>query len=219
MHTQILRRAGIVLVVIGLIDIAVMIYCIVSNASYSSSFNVFAVIAGVFLIQGSLKAASIIRWLSALMLSGFLLMSVVYPFIQPFGLTLTQIKINPIGFFSSIILGILVICLLIWLVRELGKESVVEARRAAGRKIRNIKIPFILGGLMAIIAGVSLILMLNGESGKKASKIALEQVGSNYSAHVSSIKISKKSQGTYVSGLVTVWNEIEIRTIHVAWQE
>ena len=219
MHTKILKRAGIVLVVFGLIDIAVMIYCIVSNASYSSSFNVFAVIAGVFLIQGSLKAASIIRWLSALMLSGFLLMSVVYPFIQPFGLTLTQIKINPIGFFSSIILGILVICLLIWLVRELGKESVVEARRAAGLKIRDIKIPFILGGLMAIIAGVSLILMLNGESGKKAATIALEQVGLNYSAHVSSLKISKNSQGTYVSGLVTVWNEIEIRTIHVAWQE
>ncbi len=219
MHTKILKRAGIVLVVFGLIDIAVMIYCIVSNASYSSSFNIFAVIAGVFLMQGSLKAASIVRWLSALMLSGFLLMFIVYLSIQPFGLTLAQIKINTLGFLSSIILGMLVIYLLLWLVRELGKESVVEARRAAGLKIRDIKIPFILGGLMAIIAGVSLILMLNGESGKKAATIALEQVGLNYSAHVSSLKISKNSQGTYVSGLVTVWNEIEIRTIHVAWQE
>jgi hypothetical protein len=44
-----------VLAVIGLIEIAVMIYCIVNRISCSSSFNMFAVIAGMLLMRGGLK--------------------------------------------------------------------------------------------------------------------------------------------------------------------
>lgn len=219
MHKLILRRAATVLLTVGLVDIAVMIYCIINNVSYSSSFNIFAVIAGFFLMQGSLRAASIVRWLSALMLSGFVFVFVTYPFIQPFGLTLTQIRINPLGLLIPIILYMFIICLLLWLVIELGKESIVEARKAAGLKIRNIKIPIALGCLMALIEGVSLISIFGGEYGKRASKIALEQVGSNYNAHVSSLNISKSDRGTYVSGFVTVWNETEIKVIPVSWRD
>jgi hypothetical protein len=42
----ILRRVGLALIVFGMLDIAVMIYCIANAVSYSSSFNVFAVLAG-----------------------------------------------------------------------------------------------------------------------------------------------------------------------------
>ena len=59
-YVHILKRVGGVLLVVGLIDIGVMIYCAVNRISYSSSFNVFAVIAGIFLLRGSLGAASIV---------------------------------------------------------------------------------------------------------------------------------------------------------------
>jgi hypothetical protein len=56
-YRGILKCVGGVLIVIGLIDIAVMIYCIVNRISYSSSFNIFAVIAGILSMRGGLKAA------------------------------------------------------------------------------------------------------------------------------------------------------------------
>jgi hypothetical protein len=43
----ILRRVGNVLLVVGIADIAGMIYTVSSGHSYSSSFNVLAVIAGI----------------------------------------------------------------------------------------------------------------------------------------------------------------------------
>ena len=48
-----------VLVVVGLLDIGVLIYCIANGISYSSSQNIFAVIAGLFLLRGSLVAAGL----------------------------------------------------------------------------------------------------------------------------------------------------------------
>lgn len=46
----VLVRTGKVLITVGVIDIGVMIYCIANEISYSSSFNIFAVIAGFFLM-------------------------------------------------------------------------------------------------------------------------------------------------------------------------
>jgi hypothetical protein len=53
-HTAILRKTGWVLVAVGLIDIAMMIYTISLGMSYSSSLNIFAVVAGLFLIGGKI---------------------------------------------------------------------------------------------------------------------------------------------------------------------
>jgi hypothetical protein len=49
---RILHRVGFALIVFGLLDIGVMIYCIVNSVNYSSSFNVFAVLAGVYVRRG-----------------------------------------------------------------------------------------------------------------------------------------------------------------------
>jgi hypothetical protein len=55
-HLPLLKKAGLVLVIVGLMDIGLMIYAIASRVSYSSSLNVFAVVAGAFLLRGNLRA-------------------------------------------------------------------------------------------------------------------------------------------------------------------
>lgn len=47
-HLPILRRVGWALVIVGVLDVGLMIYCIISGVAYSSSLNVFAVVAGAF---------------------------------------------------------------------------------------------------------------------------------------------------------------------------
>jgi hypothetical protein len=70
-YQKILRNVGWALLWLGVVDVGVMIYCIANNIGYSSSFNIFAIIAGVFLIRGSLKAARLVAWFSAFLLSAF----------------------------------------------------------------------------------------------------------------------------------------------------
>ena len=46
-HLRILKHVGLTLVVLGVIDIGLLIYCIANQISYSSSLNIFAVVAGM----------------------------------------------------------------------------------------------------------------------------------------------------------------------------
>jgi hypothetical protein len=218
-HTPILKRVGAVLLAVGLIDIAVMIYCIANGVSYSSSFNIFAVVAGIFLLRGSLRAASIVRWFSVFMLSGFVALLIAWPLMQPVGLTLTQIRLNPGTSIATFAVLAFVLGLLFWLARELGREPVLAARASAGRKPRDMRIPAAAGVGMVIVMIIFMTLLLGGETADRAKSMAEQQVGPGYRFHVSALNIATNNQGTSVSGVVTAWNDNEIRTVPVHWVE
>ena len=107
------RKSGVVLLIIGLLDIAFMGYCVANNMSYSSSFNIFAVIAGIFLIRGSVKTARVIRWFSAFCVTAFLGVLLVTPIITPPGLLLAQLRIDPVTTIGSYLFSIVFIGVLI----------------------------------------------------------------------------------------------------------
>lgn len=218
-HTPILKRVGAILLVVGLIDIAVMIYCIANRISYSSSFNIFAVVSGIFLLRGSLRAASIVRWFSVFMLAAFVSLLIAWPFMQPFSLTLTQLRLNPGTSFAAFAFVVFVLGLLIWLTRELGREPIMAARASAGRKQRDMRIPAAAGLGLVIVIGIFMALLLGGDSANRAKSMAEQQVGPGYRFHVSSLNIAKNNQGTFVSGVVTAWNDNEIRNLPVQWEE
>lgn len=156
-YIAILRRVGSVLIAIGLIDIAVMIYCVINGFSYSSSFNIFAVIAGVLLLRGGLTTAAVVRWYATFMLAAFvalILALLVIASIHPSSLASIHFILNPGTLFVSVAFALSVLAFLLWVIREIGREPVQAARVAAGRKSQNIRIPALLGiGLAAVILG------------------------------------------------------------------
>ncbi len=82
-YRAILKKVGLALVAFGLVDIALMIYVVSHGQSYSSSFNIFAVVAGIFLLRGSLGATRLVTWFSAFMLTGFILaIFFLFPFLR-----------------------------------------------------------------------------------------------------------------------------------------
>lgn len=218
-HLPILKRTGAVLLVAGLIDVAAMIYCIAKGISYSSSINIFAIIAGIFLLRGSLRAASLVRWFAVFMLAAILALVVAWPFLQPIGLTLTQARLNPGLAIAVAALVALLLVLLFWVSRELGSEPVLTARAAAGRKVRDMRVPAAIGVTLVVLVGAFVWILLGGETAGRARAVAEQQLGPGYRYHVSSLKISKSSKGTAVAGVVTAWNEKEIRHVPVRWVE
>jgi len=217
-HTSILKRVGAVLLVVGLIDIVVMIYSAVSGISYYSSFNIFAVVAGVFLLRGSLRAASIVRWFAVFMLASFVVLPIVFIFMQPIDLTLTEIRLNPgVSLATFAFMGLL-LALLVWVTRELGREPVMVAREHAGRKRRDMRIPAAIGVVMVLVMGIMFSLLLSGETADHARSMAEQQVGPGYRFHVSSMHIFKSNQGTFVSGIVKAWDGNEVLNIPVRWE-
>jgi hypothetical protein len=220
-HGWILKRVGGVLVAVGLIDIAVMIYCIANQISYSSSFNIFAVIAGGFLLRGSLRAASLVRWFAVFIVAVFISALISLPFVQPLDLTLTQIRLEPVGSLAIIIAFVaFVLGILLWISKELGRQPVQAALISARIKGRDIRIPAAAGVGLVVVVSIFLVafLQLSG-SAERARSIAEQQVGTGYRFHVRSLNVVQNNQGKSVSGVVIGWNEKEIKTIPVHWRE
>jgi hypothetical protein len=218
-HLAILKRVGAVLVAVGVIDIAYMIYCIVNRMSYSSSLNLFAIIAGILLMRGGLKTAMGVRWFGTFMLSAFVALLVAWPAIQPIGLTIMQIRVSPGVFVGEMTLVVFTLGLLFWVLRELAREPIQAARDAAGLKRRDMRIPAALGIGVLVAAGIGQHLLLGGESAERAKSMAEKEVGPGYRFHVSSINIFESSRVKKVSGVVSVWNDKGVKDIPVRWEE
>lgn len=218
-HTAILKRTGTVLIVVGLLDVALMVYCILNRIEYASSFNVFAVIAGILLMRGSLRTASVVRWYSVFMFSAFAALLIAWPLMQPIDLTVTQLRLSPLLAIELLVFVAFAFPLLFWLYRELGKAPVLAAQVAAGRKVKNMRLPAAVGVGLVAATCVSLTIMVGSESASKARVIAEQQLGSTYRYHVTSLSIAWSNRGTLVSGSVTAWNDREVRDVPVKWEE
>jgi hypothetical protein len=217
-YQAILKRVGAVLVVIGLLDIGVMVYCIVHRISYRSSLNLFAVIAGILLLRGSLRTAATVRWFGVLFLSACITTLFALPAVQPMDLTLTKIRLSPGGFIADVAFVLLILALFYWVIAELGREPVQEASDSAGIKRRDMRFPVGVGISLVIGLGALLHVFLGGESAEHAKSMAEKLVGPGYRLHVSSMRVSRSGHTESVSGVVTAWNDKEIRDIAVHWE-
>lgn len=218
-HLKILRNTGSVLLTVGLIDTAVMIYHLVRLESYSSSLNILAVITGVLLRQGRLRTVSFMRWYALLLIPMFIAILFIWPFLQPLDLTLTQFRLNPGWSILTWGIKLFELLFLYWVYRQLSNPLVQAARIAAGRKVRNMYIPAVLGVVGSIFSVVFVVYFLGGEAALKAKSIAEQKLGSSFRYHVSSLNISTNNQGTFAAGLVIAWNDKEIRYLPVSWKE
>ncbi|HET7127381.1 MAG TPA: hypothetical protein VFI26_09865 [Lysobacter sp.] len=214
-YRVILKKVGIAWIAFGLTDIAFMIYSVAHGHSYSSSFNVFAVIAGVFLMRGSLRATTLVTWFSAFSLAGILGVFLIFLFLQPIGLLIVQAKLDPFGSTVVWLMTLAVLVLLGWSYKQLRSAPVLEARGASGRSTTTPRLAIALGVALVAILGVALNMTLNGAAGVKAVDLARKQFGPNYKYFAQSIS----TNGEHTRAVVAAYNDREIKYVPVEWNE
>lgn len=213
MASNILRRVGWTLIAVGLVDIGFMVYCIMNDIGYGSSLNVFALIAGVFLLRQSMKAAKIVSFFAAFMLSGLSIAAILFPLLMPFDLIVTIVRLNPVSSILTLLLSLAFFVFVLWVYRSLTSPVVMEARRLAGVGYKKPTVAFGTG--IAIAVGLSIITTLvnKGPSAEKAIVKAKEATGPNYSYYVTSMQWA----GDSGSAVVTAYNATEIKEVRVEW--
>lgn len=215
-YRTILKKVGLALIVFGLADICFMIYSVSHGQSYSSSFNIFAVVAGIFLMRGSLGAARLVTWLSAFMLTAFIAaIFLLFPFLQPFGLLVVQAKLNPVWSAVLWLLAAVVLLLLGWSYRKLRSGPVLDALQASGRSTATPKLAVGLGLALVAVLAVALNMTLRGAPGDKAIELARQKLGPGYNYATQSVQWS----GNSGSAVVAAYNDSEIKYIPVEWSE
>jgi hypothetical protein len=218
-HALVLRRAGMLLVAIGALDVAVVAYCIANEIAYSSSLNVFAVAAGVFLWRGNLLVASVVRWFSVFLLSAMTALVLAWPLVQPVELTLIELRLMAGSAVVSALAALGIVVLLFWLQRQLSGEAVLAAIRAAGRTVKPRWTACVAGGALVALLAAIIPRVMGGESGARAKAMAQAQLGADWQYHVSSLRVSKTSQETRVRASVKAWNDREVRLVSLEWRE
>jgi hypothetical protein len=211
-HRRILRRVGWLLIAVGAIDVGFMIYSIVNRISYSSSFSILAVVAGIFLVRGSMGAARVVTWFVALTLGALAALPVALPLVLPTDLLLLRLRAVSAEVW---ILTVLLVALLVWLYRELRRTEVLTAFQAAGLKTGPPRLAIAEGIALIIVLATAMQVMVRGESGRRAVQLAQDQVGVGYRFHVDSMQW----RGDQVSARVAAYNEREIRDVVVSWEK
>lgn len=214
-YLRIVRRVGWLLVIVGILDIMLMIYCIATQTSYSSSFNVFALVGGNFLLKGNLRAVRYVTLFSALLFSALLAAIIVVPWMFPIDYLMLIIRTHSFETIFYALFYLAVIWMLFWVYRQLRIPAVVEACVAAGRKGNPPKLAFVVGAAAVVVSTVLLQVVLKGETGLEAKRLATIQYGDGYKYFVSSINW----RGNHVFAGLTAYNENETKEVQVDWAQ
>jgi len=216
-YRAILKRVGIVLIAVAILDIAYMVYCISKGQNYSSSLNIPAVVAGVFLFRGSLRAVPLITEGTAIMIV-FLVSNLflLLPFFTPAELLATEFRLDPVGLSMPLLVRFTTVALLCWVYTQLCAAPVVSASLKSGHSAYAPKLAFIFGGA-ALLVGIFYFIFfsLDGAAQAKAVGLARTQYGENYKYHVTGLRWSNGS----VQASLTAYNEQEIKRVQVEWQQ
>ena len=207
------RKVGYALLIVGILDICLMIWAISNKQGYSSSLNIFAVIASIFLIKGSVKTARIVRWFSAFSLMAFGALLVIYPIMMPIDLLIVQFKLNTSNILLSLIFSSILLGFIFWVYKQLSNQESLTSLEAAGYKTGKPKTAlyavlgiFILGLVMVIPA-------FTGESANKALMLAKEQYGPDYKYHLTNLNFS----GDHVNAVIVAYNNETVQNVKVGW--
>ncbi len=209
----------------GIVDVAWMIYTVSSGQSYSSSFNIFAIIAGVLLRRGSLRTARFVALFAALFFAAFLGLPLLPPLVVPADLIQTYLRITPTSslagwaVFTAVALGVLG-----WVLRSLTSAPVRAAMRRAGINLHNVWLKpstgFGYGAALLVLVLVVVRSILHGGTADRAIERARQQLGPGYRYFVRELSSSASgAAGSHVRASVIAYTDDSIESVDVEWRE
>jgi hypothetical protein len=212
------RRVGGVLLVVGLVDLTITLARLSTAGPYPAILDGTAIAAGIWLLSGRARAALWVRSLAIFLVAGGVALIIALPVLQPLGLTVTEVRLDPIGCLAKAGPIAAALCLLLWVARELGRRPVQDSIISAGIRRWDMRLPAQAGGGVVVLGCLMLFLALHGQSADLATSLALQQLGPDYRYHLSWISSSGNGSGTSVNGVVTAWNDKEIRRVLLHWE-
>ena len=210
---QILRRVGLALIIFGLLDIGLMIYCIVNGVGYSSSFNIFAVISGIYLWRGHPWYVKWVTRAAGFYAGAFCAVVSMAPFLFPVDLGVLELRLHPAGVIVGTVATIGVVVFLVWVYRELRRAPVLAAYTVAGYSPGQFWVAPLCGAMLALGAGVLFVVLMHGDAEQTAIRLATVKTGPGYHYFVTRLSYA----GDRGTAEVLAYDDWAIKTMQVEW--
>ena len=214
-YRQLVRRTGVVVIAFGIVE---LLYGFSKAPKGTINFEVVGLLAGLAIYFGGLRLHSLVRWLACLTISSGIGILVQPVLLAPMSLTLAQLRLHPLGVAAYYIPILVSLGLAAYVARRLGLPPVLDARAAAQRKVRDMRIPLALGLVLAIGGLLVLYKMLNGEDARRAAQLAADKMGPAYNYYTNHLNIVKADGQTTVIAGVQVWNDKQVLHLPVQWK-
>ena len=208
-NRKVMRRVGAVLLTAGIIDVLVMVYCIAKKINYSSSFNIFAIIAGIFLLRGSLRAVRAISMISAFMMAAFLGLIFMLPVIFPTGLLTIYYSLHPVYGLMTFLVFALIEGFLFWTYRSLTPLL------APAAFFKRPSFGFLMGVCAIIFLSTVYTLARNMPDAKLVIETARKQGSPDSRYFISTYQQGRKDNKKYLRAKVMAYKPGEIKSIDV----
>lgn len=177
-----------------------------------------ALLAGA-LLNGHLRAASLVRWLSAFAVVAVPLGVLSALAMQPLALTRAILSNEPINLLIPAVGVAFATALSAWALRSLGSDVVVLARRAIGRPQRRMWIPMVLAAALVSAGTAFTYISLNGEAARKAESMVRRELGPDFETAIVQLAMQKSREGSQYRATVVAWNGEDVRVIPLTWRE
>lgn len=211
---SLLRWIGTIVMVVGVLE---LVYGLFAAPAGTVKFQVTFLLLGCVVFFGGLRTAAVVAWLAWLALVPALGMILQIFVVMPFDLVLTSMRLNPWYMPGLVIQFAISFGVAAFLALELRRGAFIDALLAAGDKVRNMRIPLGLGALIALtLLGLQL-KMLNGVDADKAKELVAAELGPQYQYYASYVGYEFGAKSNAVA-TVEAWNDKEIRTVPVRWE-
>jgi len=210
---RILHQVGRALIVFGLLDIGMMIYCVVNSVNYSSSFNVFAVLAGVYVRRGQPWWVMWTTRAAGFYAAAFCTMIPLFSFVFPVDLAALEFRLHPVVAVAGTLAMFGVIALLVWVYRELRRVPVLAVYGDPRRSPSPFWIAPLCGAILALGLVSVILVFMHGEAEHKAVALAAAKAGPRQHYFVTKLSYA----GDRGRAEVLAYDDRAIQTIEVEW--
>jgi hypothetical protein len=128
-------------------------------------------------------------------------------FFAPFDLTLLELRLFPASFLRNLFGSIAIALASGWLIRELRRQPVLDARMKLGRRNHALGVPVLLGFMASVAACIFVSIGLSRDNTNRAKAAVAEQLGRNYKYFVNHVNIGIGPFGKLVSASVIAYNQ------------
>jgi hypothetical protein len=210
-YRSVLKRVGTVLIVLGGVDIVFMLYCIVNGLSYSSSLNVFALVAGILLYRGGLGVARLAAHAAALLLGGLLVGVLALPLLVPPRLVTLGFRTASTPTLLGWAVSLAGLAVVVWVYRQLTSDMV---RQAMDRPLAT-RWSLAAGALIVLALVLTVFRSLGGEAHDRVVARAREELGPAYEYFVARMTTTTTRDGESLSAVVLAYDSAHVEPVLV----
>jgi hypothetical protein len=212
-----LRQAGLALILVGLYDVARLVYLVVTQqALFYTSFGMLLLIPGIPLFRGSLRAAWWTAFLAAIVLGAMLGYAAFLPvFFSPV-ILVPAFRSYPLVMGKGTALVLLQFAVTVWVFLKVTSLP-VQAAAAREKEVRVRPVYGLLFGLALVAAGaIWFNAFLQTDSAQRAKVEATRKLGPKYRYLV--YQLMWEHQGE-TGARVIAYNAREAKQMEVRWEE